>query len=98
ARTKGMVFFCADDSHATRICEPHRQAISYGFGESAQCRATGLELHDFAATFCVQRGDEKLGDATLSVPGKHNVSNALGVIALAAELGISFEKIATSLG
>ena len=98
ARTKGMVFFCADDPHATRICEPHQQAISYGFGESAQFRATGLELHDFAATFCVQRGDEKLGDATLSVPGKHNVSNALGVIALATELGIPFEKIAKSLG
>ena len=97
ARTKGMVFFCADDLHATRICEPHQQAISYGFGESAQYRATGLELHDFAATFCVQRGDEKLGDATLSVPGKHNVSNAVGVIALATELGIPFEKIAKSL-
>ena len=38
------------------------------------------------------------GDATLSVPGKHNVSNALGVIALATELGIPFEKIAKSLG
>ena len=97
ARTKGMVFFCADDLHATRICEPHQRAISYGFGESAQYRATGLELHDFAATFCVQRGDEKLGDATLSVPGKHNVSNAVGVIALATELGIPFEKIAKSL-
>jgi UDP-N-acetylmuramate--alanine ligase len=98
ARTKGIVFFCADDLHATRICEPHQQAISYGFGESAQYRAAGLELHDFAATFCVQRGGEKLGDATLSVPGKHNVSNALGVIALATELGIPFEKIAKSLG
>ena len=98
ARTRGTVFFCADDPHATRICEPHQQAISYGFAESAQYRATDLELHDFAATFCVQRGGEKLGDATLSVPGKHNVSNALGVIALATELGIPFEKIAKSLG
>ena len=49
-------------------------------------------------SFALQRGDEKLGDATLSVPGKHNVSNALGVIALATELGIPFEKIAKSLG
>ncbi len=32
------------------------------------------------------------------MPGKHNVSNALGVIALATELGIPFEKIAKSLG
>ncbi len=46
----------------------------------------------------MQRGEEKLGDATLNVPGKHNVSNALGVIALATELGVPFAKIAKSLG
>ncbi|MEO5754943.1 MAG: UDP-N-acetylmuramate--L-alanine ligase [Chthoniobacterales bacterium] len=97
-QTKGTVFYCADDLHAPRICATHAHTVSYGFGEKAHYRATGVELHDFAATFCVQRGDEKLGDATLSVPGKHNVSNALGVIALATELGISFEKVAKSLG
>lgn len=98
AQTSRTVFYCADDSHAARICGTRPGAISYGFVEHARYRATGIELRDFAATFCVQRGAEKLGDATLSVPGKHNVSNALGVIALATELGISFEKVAKSLG
>jgi len=97
-QTKGTVFYCADDLHAPRICGAHARTVSYGFSDAARYRATGLELQDFAATFCVQRGDEKLGDATLSVPGKHNVSNALGVIALAIELGIPFEKVAKSLG
>jgi UDP-N-acetylmuramate--alanine ligase len=98
AQTSGTIFYCADDPHAARICGARSGAVSYGFGDQALYRATGIELHDFAATFCVQRGDEKLGDATLSVPGKHNVSNALGVIALATELGIPSEKIAKSLG
>ncbi len=98
AQTSGTVFYCADDAHAARLCGTRSNAISYGFGAGARYRATGLELHDFAATFCVQQGDEKLGDATLNVPGKHNVSNALGVIALATELGIPFAKIAKSLG
>ena len=97
-QTKGTVFYCADDLHAPRICCRHASTISYGFSEAARYRATGIELQDFAATFCVQRGAEKLGDATLNVPGKHNVSNALGVIALASELGVPFEKIARSLG
>ncbi|MBA3608240.1 MAG: UDP-N-acetylmuramate--L-alanine ligase [Chthoniobacterales bacterium] len=97
-QTKGTVFFCADDLHAPRVCSKHARTVSYGFSEDARYRATGLELQDFAATFCVRRGGEKLGDATLSVPGKHNVSNALGVIALATELGIPFPKIAKSLG
>ncbi len=42
--------------------------------------------------FCVYAGKAKLGEATLNVPGEHNVRNALGVIALATELGIPFEK------
>ncbi len=98
AQTTGTVFYCADDANATRICGAREGSVSYGFSTPARYRATGLELHDFAATFCVQRGDEKLGDATLNVPGKHNVSNALGVIALATELGVPFAKIAKSLG
>lgn len=98
AQTRSTVFYCADDLHAPRVCGAHTRTVSYGFSKAARYRATGLELRDFAAIFCVQRGDEKLGDATLSVPGKHNVSNALGVIALATELGIPFEKIARSLG
>ncbi|MBA3962954.1 MAG: UDP-N-acetylmuramate--L-alanine ligase [Chthoniobacterales bacterium] len=98
AQTSGDIFYCADDAHAARLCGSRAKSVSYGFSERASYRATDLELHDFAATFCVQRDGEKLGDATLNVPGKHNVSNALGVIALATELGVSFAKIAKSLG
>ncbi len=98
AQTSGTVFYCADDAHAARFCGERSKTVSYGFGEGAHYRASGLELHDFAATFCVERGEEKLGEATLGVPGKHNVSNALGVIALATELGVPFEKVAKSLG
>jgi UDP-N-acetylmuramate--L-alanine ligase/UDP-N-acetylenolpyruvoylglucosamine reductase len=97
-QTSGEIFFCADDVNATRICRRAAKSISYGFGEIACFRATGIELHDFAATFCVEREGKSLGNATLNVPGKHNVSNALGVIALATVLGISFDRIAKSLG
>ena len=43
-----------------------------------------------------QRG-EFLGEATLNVPGRHNVSNATSVIALAMELGVSFSAAAAAL-
>jgi UDP-N-acetylmuramate--alanine ligase len=97
-QTKSTLFYCADDPHGARLCQQRPKTVSYGFSDAAHYRATGIELHDFAATFCVERGGQKLGDATLNVPGRHNVSNALGVIALATELGIPFEKIAKSLG
>src|ERR1051326_898264 len=35
--------------------------------------------------------------SVLNVPGEHNVRNALGVIALATELGVPFDKIVKAL-
>jgi UDP-N-acetylmuramate--alanine ligase len=97
-QTSGSIFYCSDDSNAGRICGARPRSISFGFGVEADYRGTDIDLRDFASVFCVFRHGEKLGDAVLNVPGRHNISNALGVIALATELGIPFEKIAPSLG
>ena len=95
-QTSGKVFFCADDAVATRVCQSDR-SVSYGFGESVDYRAQDVSLQDFASVFSVFRQGQKLGEARLNVPGRHNVQNAVGVIALATELGIPFEKIAKAL-
>jgi len=97
-QTSGAVFYCADDAHCARICRRHSRPISFGFSERADYRGTNIDLRDFASVFDVFRRGEKLGEAVLNVPGRHNVSNALGVIALASEIGIPFDKIAASLG
>jgi UDP-N-acetylmuramate--L-alanine ligase/UDP-N-acetylenolpyruvoylglucosamine reductase len=106
-QTAGKIFFCADDPNASRICLPAvasaeagrslDRAISYGLSENADYRGADIDLRNFASSFSVYRGKEKLGEAVLNVPGEHNVRNALGVIALATELGVPFEKIAKSL-
>lgn len=96
-QTSGTVFYDADDPIAARLCAKRKGAVSYGFSEEAHYRGIDVELRDFGSVFCVDRCGGKLGEATLNVPGEHNVHNALGVIALASELGISFEKIAASL-
>ncbi len=97
-QTSGSVFYSADDANAARFCENRPRSISFGFSRNADYRGADLELKDFASVFCVFRKGEQLGEAVLNVPGRHNVSNALGVIALATELGLPFEKIAASLG
>jgi UDP-N-acetylmuramate--alanine ligase len=96
-QTSGSVFYCADDKHAVRLCATRERAISFGFSENAHYRGVQIELKDFTSVFCVERRGEKLGEVTLNVPGRHNISNALGVIALATEIGVPFEKIAASL-
>jgi len=96
-QTSGSIFFNADDANTARLCESRGRAISYGFSEKADYRGTDIELRDIASVFCVFRRGEQLGEAVLNVPGQHNVQNALGVIALATELGIPFERISASL-
>src|SRR5437773_4906649 len=96
-QTSGTIFYNADDASAARLCANHNAAISYGFSESADYRGANVELRDFASFFCVYRRGQQLGEAVLNVPGRHNVENAVGVIALGTELGITFEKIAVSL-
>ena len=97
AQTAGKVFYNVDDKNSARLCRSVTRGISYGFDETADYRAVDIRLKDFASTFRVNHRGQDLGEAALNVPGQHNVHNALGVIALASELGIAFEKIAKSL-
>ncbi len=97
SQTKGKVICNADDPNTTRICSPHPGAISYGEAHTAFYRFDDVHVKDFQSHFRVLRGGEPLGAITLNVPGRHNVSNAVGVIALATELGVPFPKIAEAL-
>ena len=97
SQTRGHVFYCADDANATRLCTVHPGAISYGESHLAFYRFDDVHTKDFQSHFRVLRGGEPLGAVTLNVPGRHNVSNAVGVIALATELGVPFAKIAEAL-
>ena len=96
-QTSGTVFYNIDDANTARLCATRKNAISFGFSDAADYRGAEVDLHSFSSDFCVYSREQKLGEAVLNVPGPHNVHNALGVIALAVELGIPFEKIAASL-
>ena len=64
---------------------------SYGFGEDAQVRAVDVRAVDGEKHFTVQRRNGvTLPDLpiVLSLPGDHNVLNALSAIAIAVELNI----------
>jgi UDP-N-acetylmuramate--alanine ligase len=97
AQTRGSILYCADDLHAARLCRALPNSISYGEDRDAVYRFDRLTPTDFGSRFAVWHRDAKLGELELGVPGKHNVSNALAVVALARELGIAFPKIAEAL-
>ena len=95
--TSGGVFYCADDPHASRICGEHPRSVSYGERSSARYRFDDLHLKEFQSHFRVLRDGVPLGAVSLNIPGKHNVSNAMAVVALATEIGVPFSSIAAGL-
>lgn len=97
ANTRGTVFYCADDAHAVRVCGQHPGAISFGEKSDAIYRFEDVHLKAFQTHFRVLRDGISLGAVTLNIPGRHNASNAVGVVALACELGVPFALIAKAL-
>lgn len=93
-QTTGLIFYCADDPNTARLCSSRPRAISYGEGAGAAYRYQTVLTKAFRSQFKVYHNEKWLGDFTLNVPGKHNISNATSVIALATELGVGVEKIA----
>lgn len=93
-QTRGAFFYCLDDPHAARVCADRARGVSFGENGAADYRFQTVLSRAFRSQFKVFRHGKWLGNFTLNVPGKHNISNATAVVALATELGIDVEKIA----
>ncbi len=91
-REGGFAIVCADDPVARELgLRTATRVRFYGIDERAEVRARDVELQGIGSRFKVLAGDTPLGVITLKVPGVHNVQNALAALAVALELGISFE-------
>jgi len=96
-QTSDTVFYCGDDEGARRVCAKRKDAISYGKGKTNDYHLTDLVAENFTTRFRAWHAHRLLGEIQLNIPGAHNASNALAVIALASEMGLPFEKIAEAL-
>jgi UDP-N-acetylmuramate--L-alanine ligase/UDP-N-acetylenolpyruvoylglucosamine reductase len=95
-QTNGTIACCAEDPVAKELCEGRERVISYGWNGADYTAAEVRELRGSSA-FKVLRHGEELGEVELGIPGKHNVLNALGAIALADSLGADFAALARAL-
>ena len=95
----GAVIACADDAGVQRILPlVKRRVVTYGVSDEAALRARQIRLEASGTTFEVWEGDTWcLGSVRLSLPGKHNVQNALAAIAVGRELSIPFPTITRAL-
>ena len=93
------VVLCADDLEANRIpVPPTAEVIRYGIhSPDARLRAVNLRREELGTRFAVLYDGKSLGDVALSVPGEHNVRNALAALAVGLALGVTVPQMAPGI-
>jgi UDP-N-acetylmuramate--alanine ligase len=105
----GAVIACADDAPVQALIpQITRRVITYGLtsGEGpggTLVQGRDAELEAFGSRCTVWRratadaAPVRLGHLRLRVPGRHNLLNALGAVAVGLEVGLPFDRVASAL-
>ncbi|MBI1921212.1 MAG: UDP-N-acetylmuramate--L-alanine ligase [Geobacter sp.] len=90
----GLAVLCLDsDNVADIIPRVMKRFVTYGLSTQADFRASDVRLSGLTTSFVAHYRGERLGEISFSMPGAHNVLNALATIAVAMELDVPFEVI-----
>lgn len=94
----GLDIICIDNSNIqSLIPQLKRRYMTYGLSKQADLRAENINYKGVKTSFKVIYKGEDLGDIDLSLPGIHNVVNALAACGVGIELDIPFEIIKEAL-
>ncbi len=94
----GLDIICIDNANLQGLIpQLKRRYMTYGLSKQADLRAENITYKWFETTFRVVHRGEDLGDITLSLPGIHNVVNALAACGVAIELDIPFITVKEAL-
>jgi len=93
------VVLCADDPGANALpSPPTAEVIRYGLSSpDARLRAVDLRREGLGTRFSVLYDDKVEGEVAISVPGEHNVRNALAALAVGLGLGLKVPQMAPGL-
>jgi len=73
------------------------QGITYGINDDADYSVQDIEIIDGVYNFSIKTPRELLSDVKFSLPGQHNLSNALVAFAMAYDNGIDASKLIEGL-
>ncbi|MGP0576529.1 UDP-N-acetylmuramate--L-alanine ligase [Paenibacillus peoriae] len=97
-RPDGAAIVCADDQNIREMLpQLQTRVITYGVEHEADYMATDIQLGDRRLSFTMSRKGTALGTIELSVPGKHNLYNAMATVISCLEAGIPFDQIAATI-
>ncbi|MDK0952564.1 UDP-N-acetylmuramoyl-tripeptide--D-alanyl-D-alanine ligase [Clostridium perfringens] len=87
---------CGNDDFLGALPEAEYKIVKTGVGENFKIGAKNIALEELSSKFTVYDG-EKEEEFSLDIPGEHNISNLMLGIAIAKELGVSFEEMKRGL-
>ncbi len=94
----GLSILCLDcPAVQDLIPSINKRFVTYGQSPQADIRAVDRKPGVMGSAFTVKTGEKVLGEVKMSLPGEHNVENALAAITVGLELDIPFALIKESL-
>ena len=97
----GLAVCCTDHPEVQALVGrlTDRRVVTFGFNAQADVRAANLRYVAGVAHFDIhlQAEGARIEGCTLPMPGDHNVSNALGAVAVARHLGMEADAIRAAL-
>ena len=94
----GLVVLCSDDDNIRSIMpRVNRPIVTFGLKDDADVQAVNIRKQGLVTLFTVKRPNLPDLEIELKMPGDHNVLNALAVIAVATDEGVSDESIVNGL-
>lgn len=95
----GLLVACIDDPVVKSVLpQVKRSVLTYGFDADADVCASNMRQSGNVTTFDVHRGNDKAPlEITVSLPGRHNVQNALAAVAVATDEGVADSAIVAGL-
>lgn len=92
-----VIYFRQDPVLDLIVSRSGVRSVSYGFTPEADFYPLNISLARCRISFDCAGGSEILGPVTLNLAGRHNVANALAVVALGRQLGLDFKVIREAL-
>jgi len=90
----GRAVLCLDDPQIQEILpQVKKRYLTYGLSSQSDFHATEIRMRQGRTSFLAHFQGEELGRISFHMPGRHNVLNALAVLAVAMELAIPFRTI-----
>ena len=97
--SEGVLVVCGEDEVACKLArQTGRRVITYGFSDEFDVSVASYEPRGISSDFSVRLPDGRVLESCVPQnPGRHNVLNATGVIAMVDALGLSAEQAAEAM-